>query len=427
VPRIISFVVLVAIVLLVAAVSFRVMAQFIVPIFLACVLLVVFAPLHARITERLPGRPRLTALLTTTTVLLVVLLPLTWLGWKAYSDCYALFTREAPQVPPAVQTDGGETGAANAIAPDGSAAAPSTQPGFGARLSGRIRRIFDRISEELHEKWGVEITSAELEAHSLRAAAYLPAGVQAVLGFVVKLLVGLVIMMVALYYFLADGPAMIRTLMRLSPLDDRYERELLKQFADISRAVVVATLLSAIVQGTLAGVGYYFALPGEAPVFLLTAATMVLSMVPFIGAAGVWVPTCVVMLLLGHWGVALGLAIYCLLFVSLADNVIKPFILHGRANLHPLLALLSILGGVQALGPVGILVGPMLVSFLQALLEMLRKELDLLGAAGASPAAMLAASAGDATAIAKDSLVESSLPANSPAKKPSAGTKPRKG
>ena len=61
------------------------------------------------------------------------------------------------------------------------------------------------------------------------------------------------------------------------------------------------------------------------------------------------------------------------------DNIIKPFVLHGQSNLHPLLALLSILGGVQVLGPVGILVGPMLVSFLQALLNMLRIELDSFG------------------------------------------------
>jgi hypothetical protein len=65
--------------------------------------------------------------------------------------------------------------------------------------------------------------------------------------------------------------------------------------------------------------------------------------------------------------------------VSGIDNVIKPFVLHGQSKLHPLLALLSILGGVTVLGPVGLLVGPMLVSFLQALLNMLRKELDSFG------------------------------------------------
>jgi hypothetical protein len=70
--------------------------------------------------------------------------------------------------------------------------------------------------------------------------------------------------------------------------------------------------------------------------------------------------------------------------------VIKPLILHGQSKLHPLLALLSILGGVQVLGPVGILVGPMLVSFLQALLIMLRKELDSFGASKGSAADELA-------------------------------------
>jgi hypothetical protein len=78
----------------------------------------------------------------------------------------------------------------------------------------------------------------------------------------------------------------------------------------------------------------------------------------------------------GNWKVATALAVYCAVIVSGIDNVIKPFVLHGQANLHPLLALLSILGGIQVLGPVGILVGPMLVSFLQALLAMFRKELE---------------------------------------------------
>jgi predicted PurR-regulated permease PerM len=69
------------------------------------------------------------------------------------------------------------------------------------------------------------------------------------------------------------------------------------------------------------------------------------------------------------------LAVYCAGIVSMADNVIKPIVLHGRSNLHPLLALLSVIGGVQALGPIGIFVGPMVVVFLQTLLNMLHTEL----------------------------------------------------
>jgi AI-2E family transporter len=118
----------------------------------------------------------------------------------------------------------------------------------------------------------------------------------------------------------------------------------------------------------------------DAPIFLLTAVTMMAAIMPFVGSAIVWVPVCLGFYGLGgSWQLALALAVYCVIVVSMVDNVVKPFILHGQANLHPLLALLSILGGASVLGPIGILVGPMLVSFLQALLLMLRKELERWG------------------------------------------------
>ena len=76
---------------------------------------------------------------------------------------------------------------------------------------------------------------------------------------------------------------------------------------------------------------------------------------------------------------AIVLAIYGAVVVSMADNLIKPLILQGQSNLHPLLALLSVLGGVKAMGPIGIVVGPMIVAFLQALLKMLQVELVAMG------------------------------------------------
>jgi predicted PurR-regulated permease PerM len=72
---------------------------------------------------------------------------------------------------------------------------------------------------------------------------------------------------------------------------------------------------------------------------------------------------------------AIILGIYCLALVSMVDNVIKPLVLRGRSNIHPLLALLSVIGGVQALGAIGIIVGPMAVAFLQTLMEMVNKEM----------------------------------------------------
>ena len=73
---------------------------------------------------------------------------------------------------------------------------------------------------------------------------------------------------------------------------------------------------------------------------------------------------------------AIVLATYCGTVVSMSDNFVKPLVLQKESNLHPLLALLSVIGGVEALGPIGILVGPMVVAFLQTLLKLLQRELN---------------------------------------------------
>ena len=206
--------------------------------------------------------------------------------------------------------------------------------------------------------------------------------------FVFQTTVGLVILVIAVYFFLVDGPSMIRTLMRLSPLDDNYERQLLEQFDRTSRAVVLASILSALVQGLLAAIAFYFC--GLKSVVLLFSVTSLMALIPFLGAASVWVPCA---LYLGavdqRWPAAIMLAVYGALVVSSIDNVIKAYVLHGHSQLHPLFALLSVLGGVQVFGPIGILVGPMVVVFLQTLLEILNHELgtnqDILNEAEATP------------------------------------------
>ena len=181
-------------------------------------------------------------------------------------------------------------------------------------------------------------------------------------------------MIVSMFFFLTDGPAMVTTLMRLSPLDDEYETELLADFESVSRAVVTATLLSALAQGLLGGFGYWVS--GLHSVFLLMMLTTLLAMIPFVGSAAVWVPCCLWLYFFeDRLGAAIFLGIWGAAVVSTIDNVIKPFVLHGQSRLHPLLALLSVLGGVNALGPIGILVGPMVVAFRQSLLNILHREL----------------------------------------------------
>ncbi len=436
-PRLISFIVLLAIVLLVGAVFFQVMAQFMVPLFLACVLLVVFQPLHRWILHYLPKYPRMAALATTFAILLVVLLPLAWLGWKAYVEMHSMF---APDVNVVSTEEASKTLPPTTHSNDLQVKPDVTESKAKLAFIASIKKAAYDLRDKVREWTGIFIDDDTIEGYRKSGGSFLTSKAISGLQSAVGILVGLAIMVIALYYFLADGPAMIETVLDLSPLDSKYEQELLERFADISRAVVVATLLSAVVQGTLAGIGYAFALPREAPVFLLTALTMVTALVPFVGAAATWICVAGWVFLYGEHVVngqvvqgdptkAIILAIYCTLVVSSIDNVIKPFILHGQSKLHPLLALLSILGGVQVLGPVGILVGPMLVSFLQALLNMLRKELDSFGGSpieGTTPLAVPASSPSQAPdgGGAPPVMVSTPIAATSTAGHPAAKTPP---
>ena len=194
-------------------------------------------------------------------------------------------------------------------------------------------------------------------------------------AFIGRLLVGSSILMLALYFFLCDGPSMVRSLMDLSPLDDRYEMELLAEFDRTSRAIVLATILSALAQGITAGMAYYVA--GMPSLVMLTALTTICALIPFFGTAIVWVPVCAYLAIYEERFLAAGLlAAWGMIVVGTVDNLVKVFILHGQSQLHPLLALLSVLGGIQSLGPIGIVVGPLVVTLLQTTLGIIRHELS---------------------------------------------------
>jgi predicted PurR-regulated permease PerM len=460
--RIVSFIMLVAILLVMGVLFFEVMAGFFIPLFLAVLLVVMFRPVHHWFVGRCKGRERLAAGLTTLAILAIVMAPLLLVliqaGFEASSiarrwdsadvkeriaklrdrtglslppeevltsfnkldSALAEVRNDTPQLDRSAvaeliqrlneflnslrgelqQSDQAPTWAA---VPEKSRLVADLEPLSVAKdelsaaadrgkLPGNITTLIVELSSRLEvlrgdllgspwKRWlkqQANPTEDQLAVWRTKAKEFgdsLAVGGAQYAGDVLPdLLIGLAVMIVALYYFLADGPAMIKSLMRISPLDDRYEEQLLNEFATVTRAVVVATLLSAVVQGVLAGIGYFFA--GLGSVALLTMLTMLFSLVPFIGGTAVWVPCCLWLFLEGRVTAAIVLALYCGVIVSASDNIIKPLVLQGQSNLHPLLALLSVLGGVKALGPIGILVGPMIVAFLQALLKMVQIELD---------------------------------------------------
>ena len=358
--RIVSFVVLVVILLLLGGLFLRVMAGFLLPLFLALLLAIMFGPLNRWFRRRLGGHERIAALLSTVSILLLVLVPSLLLLLEAGREAQALYHTTLDGPAPAEAAPPGEKPPDRSLSSDAAELADWATQRLG-NLANRLGIVLDAAELKASIGSGIQRLVAPLALRTTQ--------------FLAETLVSLFVMVLATYYFFADGAQMVRELVRLTPLESGRTQELVDQFEDLTRAIVVATLLSAVVQGLLAGVGYYVA--GVGSLVLLTALTMLLTLVPVVGSAIVWAPVCLWLLAVeGRTTAAVLLAVYCLAVVSTVDNLIKPWVLRGRSNLHPLLALLSILGGVQALGPIGIFVGPMVVAFLQTLLDMVHVELS---------------------------------------------------
>ncbi len=220
-------------------------------------------------------------------------------------------------------------------------------------------------------------TSADVQRISGQFLAITPGGIASISGATsvafAKGAFGLLIFVMALFFWFADGPEIVNAIMVLSPLEDKYEQQLLNEFQMLVRAVVAGSIASATAQAVLSGVGFWFA--GLQSIFLLMALTALLAMVPFVGASLVWIPASL-WLAFGEGNMTAGvsLAIYGMLIVSTVDNVIRPWIIMERASLHPLAGLLGVLGGVQTLGPFGVFIGPIVVAFLQTMLTLLHRE-----------------------------------------------------
>ncbi|NQW47102.1 MAG: AI-2E family transporter [Planctomycetes bacterium] len=338
--RLVSFGVILGLVAIFGLLSLRVMSGFLLPLLLAAMLVVIFGPLHRWLRDRFVAPEWVAAAVTTAFVLLIVLVPLSLLVARAGGDAVAMLR-----------------------SPDGIRLDPT---------------VLDGLVHGVNDATGLNITSESVNAELRKLAEEWIGPIAARAPVVmVKLLIGLIVMTVSLFYFLADGRRMFEAVTRLVPLDRRYQWQLLDEFEEVSRAVVSSTLLAAIVQAVLAGFGFYIA--GLKGVFLLTLLTFFGALVPFVGAAAVWGTASLYLLFFvkSTWA-ALGLAIWGACVVSTVDNIIKPIVLHGQSKLHPLLALLSVLGGVTALGPIGIFVGPIAVAFLQAALTMLQAEINVL-------------------------------------------------
>jgi len=162
------------------------------------------------------------------------------------------------------------------------------------------------------------------------------------------------------YFFLIDGKSLIHRIFYYLPLRDREEERLLNRFTSVTRATLKGTVVIGILQGGLAGVA--FAVVGiDAAVFCGTVMA-VLSIIPALGSALVWLPASIILVMGGSYLKGIGLALFCGLVVGSLDNVLRRRLVGKDTQVHELMIFLSTLGGIALFGLVGFVIGPIIAA-----------------------------------------------------------------
>lgn len=183
-----------------------------------------------------------------------------------------------------------------------------------------------------------------------------------------KFILNAFLFFLCLYYLLVDRDRLYKEMLLLSPLENKIDASILKRVVGTVRSVVFGVLLVAIIQGFFAGLGMtIFGVPGA---LIWGGLTILAALVPLVGTAVVLVPAILYLFFTGSTGAALGLLIWSIVFVSMADNLIGPYLISGSTHMHAFLVLLSVLGGLAAFGAVGGIAGPTILAALLALIEL---------------------------------------------------------
>lgn len=328
---------------------YQILLPFFVPLAWALFIAFLIHPVNDWLVGKLGGRAGLSAALLTFATLLIIIGPLTALG-AAFAAQVADLLRFAQRI----ATERGAEQLSDL----------ATIPVVGTLLA--WLHDYLGISLAQLQSWAIEGARTVLQSlASLGRAVFLGA-----LGTVI----GFVMMMFILFFAIRDGQHVLTNLRSLVPMTREHKAKLFNHLAEVTRAMVFGTGVTAIAQGGLVAVG--FAIVGLPSPIVFGVLAALFALVPLAGTPVVWVPAVIVLAVQQRWLAAVFLLIWGG-GVATIDNVLRPILVSGRAQVGALTVFIGVLGGVAAFGPIGVFLGPLVLALVIALIRFaveLREE-----------------------------------------------------
>ncbi len=323
-------IVLLTLVLLISAVFIAMIRHFLLALLMAAIFSALAQPVFRRLVRVLGERPRAASVLTLVLFCFVVLIPMLGLTTIIAAQAVKVGQEITPWVQQRVEEPGALTDYLKRV------------PFYG--LVSPFREHILSSAGDMVGKAGEAI------------AASLSAGAIGTIYFFFMFFVFLY----TSYFFLIDGWRLLERMLYFLPLEEHKKMRLLTQFTSVARATLKGTALIGVLQGSLEGLAF-FVVGFEAAVFW-GAVMALLSMIPILGSALIWVPAVILLAAGGSYLKAFGLALYCGIVVGSLDNVVRPRWIGRDTQMHDLFVFLGILGGISLFGPLGLIVGPIVAS-----------------------------------------------------------------
>jgi predicted PurR-regulated permease PerM len=323
-------------------------------LFLAVVFSGMAYPLYRWIRDKLNGKQALASILTLLILILLVLLPLSGFLGIVAAQAVELTQEVIPWVQDKIKNPS-----------EIHFALPSWVP-----FQDKLQPYTKQIASKLGEAAGM-IGSFLFNSIS--------AGTRGTATFFLNLF----IMLYAMFFFLMRGDVMRGSFLEFSPLTDEDKALLLNKGMSVARATIKGTLVIGIVQGALGGIG--FAVVGIKGAAFWGTIMAVMSIIPAVGTALVWIPAVIYLLLTGQIGLGIALLLWCALAVGSVDNLLRPRLVGNDTEMPDLLILLSTLGGLSMFGAVGLIIGPVIAGLFMTVWEIYGTAFEDLLPARATP------------------------------------------
>ena len=292
---------------------------------------IIFHPLQKSI-QKIVKRKTATAFISLLLILIVILTPLFFFSWRILQEASALYFK-------LVNNDINEI----------------------SQVALFLRGLAQKFFPQTDFQFDLQSLASPLLNSSIKK-------ISGVFTSALHIFLSLTIGLIALYYFLKDGDEIKKKIFALSPLADKYDQGLFDTLKKTITATVRGSLLIAVIQGALTSVGFaIFGIPNAA---LWGSFAVLSALIPGLGTVLVIGPGVLYLLIIGSLPNALGLLVWGLVAVGLIDNLLGPKLIQKGTALHPLLILLAVLGGISLFGPVGFLVGPIIMSLFFALVKI---------------------------------------------------------